>query len=212
MILPLHDIGQKAPGCVGCPYSSIGNGFVPTWAPATARIAFLGEAPGQNEIIEREPFVGGTGRLLMKMLERQGLTRRDVLLANTLSCVGPGNKYPIGDMRKAAERHCRQYDDVAGLDLHHGGLLSFKPTHYMITLHPAVALRTWTLVRVIEADIAKAVRLSKKYRLLVLLGEKATELVLPELDIGIMKIRGHHNPLDWPAFIERTQGSRRIVL
>jgi uracil-DNA glycosylase family 4 len=60
----------------------------------------VGEAPGENEDQQGEPFVGAAGRLLDRMLLALGLTRgeadaaRQVYIANTLKCRPPRNRNP----------------------------------------------------------------------------------------------------------------------
>ena len=60
----------------------------------------VGEAPGEQEDAQGEPFVGASGRLLDKMLAALGLTRsqadpqHQVYIANALKCRPPGNRNP----------------------------------------------------------------------------------------------------------------------
>jgi DNA polymerase len=55
----------------------------------------VGEAPGENEDIQGEPFVGQAGKLLDNMLRALGLSRREkVFIANVLKCRPPGNRNP----------------------------------------------------------------------------------------------------------------------
>jgi len=60
----------------------------------------VGEAPGENEDLQGEPFVGAAGRLLDRMLPAIGLTRAEappaqqVYIANTLKCRPPRNRNP----------------------------------------------------------------------------------------------------------------------
>jgi DNA polymerase len=60
----------------------------------------VGEAPGENEDRQGEPFVGQAGRLLDSMLRAIGLTReaappeRQVFICNVLKCRPPGNRNP----------------------------------------------------------------------------------------------------------------------
>ena len=59
----------------------------------------IGEAPGVEEDIKGEPFVGQAGRLLDNMLAAVGLTRtgatsQSVYIANVLKCRPPGNRNP----------------------------------------------------------------------------------------------------------------------
>jgi DNA polymerase len=59
-----------------------------------ARWMIIGEAPGQNEDRQGEPFVGRAGALLNAMLAALGLARDSVFIANTLKCRPPGNRDP----------------------------------------------------------------------------------------------------------------------
>lgn len=55
---------------------------------------FIGEAPGRNEDLKGAPFVGAAGKLLDSMLERIGLDREDIYIANILKCRPPKNRDP----------------------------------------------------------------------------------------------------------------------
>ena len=58
----------------------------------------VGEAPGENEDMQGEPFVGQAGKLLDNMLRSLGLSRREkVYIANVLKCRPPGNRNPEPD-------------------------------------------------------------------------------------------------------------------
>jgi DNA polymerase len=62
---------------------------------ATARIVFVGEAPGHDEDVSGEPFVGRAGQLLTKMIQQgMGLRRKDVYICNVLKCRPPENRSP----------------------------------------------------------------------------------------------------------------------
>jgi uracil-DNA glycosylase len=55
----------------------------------------IGEAPGENEDLQGEPFVGQAGKLLDNMLKALGLDRNsNVYIANVLKCRPPGNRNP----------------------------------------------------------------------------------------------------------------------
>jgi uracil-DNA glycosylase family 4 len=70
-----------------------------------ARWMFIGEAPGQEEDRQGEPFVGRAGQLLNAMIRALGMRREDVFIANVLKCRPPGNRDP----RPAEAASCRQY-------------------------------------------------------------------------------------------------------
>lgn len=51
-----------------------------------ARLMFVGEAPGAEEDLQGEPFVGRAGELLTKMIQAMGLSREEVYIGNVLKC------------------------------------------------------------------------------------------------------------------------------
>lgn len=59
-----------------------------------ARVMFIGEAPGRNEDLQGEPFVGAAGHNLEGLLAQAGLKREDVYIANILKCRPPSNRNP----------------------------------------------------------------------------------------------------------------------
>ena len=75
----------------------------------------VGEAPGENEDIQGEPFVGQAGRLLDNMLKAVGLARHAeqapggrVFIANVLKCRPPGNRNPHPDEVARCEPYLRR--------------------------------------------------------------------------------------------------------
>jgi DNA polymerase len=73
--------------------------------PATARICFLGEAPGADEDASGQPFVGRAGQLLTKIIEACTLSRDEVYILNVLKCRPPDNRPPLPE----ETAHCRGY-------------------------------------------------------------------------------------------------------
>jgi uracil-DNA glycosylase family 4 len=59
-----------------------------------ARVVFFGEAPGADEDLQGEPFVGRAGQLLTKIIEACGWQRSDVYIMNVLKCRPPENRNP----------------------------------------------------------------------------------------------------------------------
>ena len=51
-----------------------------------AEIMFVGEAPGEDEDLEGEPFVGKAGQLLTKIIAAMGFAREEIYIANVLKC------------------------------------------------------------------------------------------------------------------------------
>jgi len=73
--------------------------------PATARLCFLGEAPGADEDASGEPFVGRAGQLLTKIIESCTLSRDEVYILNVLKCRPPENRRPLPE----ETANCRGY-------------------------------------------------------------------------------------------------------
>jgi DNA polymerase len=71
----------------------------------SARLCFVGEAPGADEDRLGEPFVGRGGQLLNKIIEACRLKREEVYICNVLKCRPPGNRNPLPE--EAA--NCRRY-------------------------------------------------------------------------------------------------------
>jgi DNA polymerase len=69
----------------------------------------IGEAPGQYEIIYREPFVGRAGQLLDHVLEKIGVGRSNVYVTNILKCRPPDNKLPKAKELSVCIEKCAMY-------------------------------------------------------------------------------------------------------
>ncbi|WP_280535388.1 uracil-DNA glycosylase [Halopenitus sp. POP-27] len=100
------DDDLRVTGCERCPAlvesrSRIVNGVGPT----DAGLVFLGEAPGQNEDEQGEPFVGRSGDVLDEALQAAGLVRSDVRITNCVRCRPPDNRDPT----TAELSNCRGY-------------------------------------------------------------------------------------------------------
>jgi uracil-DNA glycosylase len=86
---------QKALNCTLCDLSKTRNHVVFGVGNREADIMLIGEAPGANEDLQGEPFVGRGGMLLNEMLRAMGLERAKVYIANILKCRPPGNRDPL---------------------------------------------------------------------------------------------------------------------
>ena len=63
----------------------------------SARLLFVGEAPGRDEDAQGLPFVGRAGQLLNKMIAAIELRREEVYICNVLKCRPPDNRVPAPD-------------------------------------------------------------------------------------------------------------------
>lgn len=68
----------------------------------------IGEAPGDEEDRQGEPFVGPAGELLAEMLFAAGLQREDIYIANILKCRPPANRDPLPDEVACCQAYLQQ--------------------------------------------------------------------------------------------------------
>jgi DNA polymerase len=190
---PLEELEQEVSGCTSCRLAQGRTQVVFGVGDPHADLMFVGEAPGFHEDKQGYPFVGQAGKLLDNLLAGIGLDRSRVYIANVLKCRPPGNRDPAPDEIEACEGHLfRQIElirpkVVATLGNFATKLLSGKPagitrvhgSEQSVTLggsrvvlyplyHPAAALYTPAMLKVLEEDFA---------RLPEILGRRAPEPV-----------------------------------
>jgi uracil-DNA glycosylase family 4 len=109
---PREDLPQELPAlqekvkdCRLCGLCSTRTQTVFADGSPTARLLFVGEAPGRDEDAQGLPFVGRAGQLLNKMIAAIDLKREEVYICNVLKCRPPDNRVPAPD---EVER-CRPY-------------------------------------------------------------------------------------------------------
>jgi uracil-DNA glycosylase len=89
---------QAVAACEACKLCSGRTNTVFGVGDLQAELMVVGEAPGENEDLQGEPFVGQAGKLLDNMLRALGVSRREgVYIANVLKCRPPGNRNPEPD-------------------------------------------------------------------------------------------------------------------
>lgn len=91
----LGDLREHIGDCHRCPLGDTRTTLVFGVGREDADVVFIGEAPGRNEDLKGEPFVGAAGALLDELLASIGLNRSDVYIANILKCRPPGNRDPL---------------------------------------------------------------------------------------------------------------------
>jgi uracil-DNA glycosylase family 4 len=100
--------------CASCRLSETRTNIVPGKGPSVSRIVFIGEAPGRDEDLRGEPFVGSAGRTLDKALGDLGVSREDVFVTNIVKCRPPGNRRPTKDEIDACVGHlCAEVHQIA---------------------------------------------------------------------------------------------------
>jgi len=93
----LEDIRADLGDCRRCKLCESRTKIVFGSGSPAARVLFVGEAPGRDEDLQGEPFVGEAGQLLTKMISAMGFTREEVYICNVLKCRPPGNRNPEPD-------------------------------------------------------------------------------------------------------------------
>ena len=177
---PLRAYGESIAGCSRCRLAKGRTQVVFGAGNPHADLLFVGEAPGFHEDKQGVPFVGQAGKLLEGLLNGVGLRREDVFIANVLKCRPPGNRDPQPDEIEACEPHLfRQIElieprVVATLGNFATKLLSGRPEgitrvhgrEQRLTIagrnvllyplyHPAAALYTPAMLKVLESDFAR---------------------------------------------------------
>lgn len=138
-----------------------------------AEILFVGEAPGEKEDLQGRPFVGMAGKILNEGLERIGLRREDVYIANVVKCRPPENRNPqaaeIGScipflwqqIELIRPRVVCTLGNFAAQTLlgQKTGIMKLRGRHYPVRdffvfpmLHPAAVLHQGNLRRALEED------------------------------------------------------------
>ena len=93
----LLELRQIASGCTSCSLHRSRNHVVFGEGNPAAGLMFVGEAPGREEDLQGEPFVGEAGRLLTRMIRAIEMSREDVYICNVLKCRPPSNRNPFPD-------------------------------------------------------------------------------------------------------------------
>jgi uracil-DNA glycosylase family 4 len=176
----LASFEQAVSGCTRCRLFQGRTQVVFGNGNPSADLMFVGEAPGFHEDQQGIPFVGQAGKLLDRLLAGIGMTRADVFVANVLKCRPPGNRDPQPDEIESCEPHLFKQIEiiqpklVATLGNFATKLLSGKPTgitrvhgqEQWTTLggnkvllyplyHPAAALYTPAMLKILEEDFAR---------------------------------------------------------
>ncbi|HQG13731.1 MAG: Uracil DNA glycosylase superfamily protein [bacterium ADurb.Bin270] len=95
--MELADIRKVMGNCTRCKLCFGRKNIVFGVGNPNADLVFIGEAPGRDEDIKGEPFVGRAGQLLTKIIEAMNFKREDVYIANITKCRPPENRNPEPD-------------------------------------------------------------------------------------------------------------------
>ena len=100
---------QECLRCHACTLADTRTNVVFGVGREDAEVLFIGEAPGANEDLQGEPFVGRGGKLLDDMLELLDLDRsRNVYIANIVKCRPPENRDPLNTEKEACQGYLQR--------------------------------------------------------------------------------------------------------
>lgn len=92
----LEELYEPYKKCMQCPLATQGRTqIVFGEGDPNAKLMFIGEGPGADEDAQGRPFVGRSGKLLTKTLEKIGITRESVFITNIVKCRPPNNRKPM---------------------------------------------------------------------------------------------------------------------
>ncbi len=141
-----------------------------------ADIVFVGEAPGRDEDIKGEPFVGKAGQLLTRIIQAIDLSREDVYICNVIKCRPPENRNPLPEEIESCEPFLlKQVEAIqpkvicalgkfaaqtllkteAPISTLRGRFHDYHGIPLMPTYHPAYLLRNPDMKRQVWEDIQK---------------------------------------------------------
>ena len=158
----LADLAERVQGCTRCVLAETRTKVVVGVGTIDPPIMLVGEAPGHDEDVSGEPFVGRAGQLLTRILGAMQLARTDVYIANVIKCRPPENRNPLpGEItacspflaeqiqlvrprilvalgRYAASTLLRTQQSLASL---RGRVHDYQGTPVVVTYHPSALLR-----------------------------------------------------------------------
>jgi uracil-DNA glycosylase len=142
-----------------------------------ARLVFVGEAPGHDEDLRGEPFVGRAGQLLTEIITKgMKIRREDVYICNVIKCRPPGNRNPEPDEVASCEPFLLRQLELIGPEVIvalgkfaaqtllrdktpitklRGRWFDYHGIRLMPTFHPAYLLRNPGDKRLVWEDIQK---------------------------------------------------------
>ncbi len=104
----LEQIYEKCKDCTACELHKSRTNCVFGTGSESARLMFVGEAPGEQEDLSGTPFVGRAGKLLDKFLYAVDIPREEVYIANILKCRPPKNRDPLPEEEDACIGYLRE--------------------------------------------------------------------------------------------------------
>ena len=182
--ISLKTIQHYVKTCKKCELCNTRNNAVPGIGNENADVVFIGEAPGKNEDLHGEPFIGTAGKRLDDALENAGLRRSSVYITNIVKCRPPNNRIPNDTERSMCINYLEEelriinpkiicllgntpfYSILGGKEIskNHGRIISKNGRVYFISFHPAATIYNQKLRIVFKNDIKKLVNELQKIK------------------------------------------------
>jgi len=172
----LAELAVIAAPCVRCRLAGTRTQVVFGVGNPDADLMFIGEAPGRDEDLQGEPFVGRAGQLLTDIIKAMKMTRDQVYIANVIKCRPPENRNPEPDELVACRPYIRQQvemikpkvivtlgkfglnsllEQAYPISAVRGSWLDYRGVKVMPTYHPAYLLRTPSAKKDVWNDMKK---------------------------------------------------------
>jgi len=180
----LQKIKQQVTECTKCELSKTRNNSVPGKGNFKADVIFVGEAPGKNEDMKGEPFIGIAGKKLSIALESAGITRDEVYITNIVKCRPPKNRVPTTTERDTCQNYLEKEIEIIkpkiicvlgntafnsllnGKEIikFRGKIVRKNNQLYFLTVHPAATIYNQKLISVLKKDMKKLFKLIKELK------------------------------------------------
>jgi uracil-DNA glycosylase family 4 len=171
----LETVRQNVIQCTKCDLCKTRTNAVPGKGSFNSDVMFVGEAPGKNEDLHGEPFIGVAGKKLTAALENAGVSRDEVYITNTVKCRPPNNRVPTMLEKDVCKEYIQKeieiikpkiicllgntaFSSVLGgteIAKFRGKVGKKNNQLYFITIHPAATIYNQKLVEVLKQDIKK---------------------------------------------------------
>lgn len=182
MVDTLGIIADEVRKCTLCKLCEKRTNAVPGEGSRSAKLMFIGEAPGRNEDEQGRPFVGAAGKLLTEALQEAGLSREDVFITNVVKCRPPDNRVPTDQERASCRPYLERqiklinpkvicilgrtaYEALlkgGSIISNRGKLIQYENRFYFLTVHPAAVIYNPQLKTVFKKDILMLIESLKK--------------------------------------------------
>jgi uracil-DNA glycosylase family 4 len=180
----LETVRQNVIECTKCDLCKTRTNAVPGKGNFNSDVIFVGEAPGKNEDLHGEPFIGVAGKKLTVALENAGISRDEVYITNTVKCRPPNNRVPSKLEKETCQEYIQKeieiikpkiicvlgntaFGSVLGgteITKFRGKIGRKNDQLYFITIHPAATIYNQKLVEVLKEDIKKLFELIRELK------------------------------------------------